>query len=127
MSHPRLDQLDDGRWIQGFTRMRSAIVSVTKAAVITELPFEIAHHFIGVQFFNDAEGDVRTDPTSGAIVVTIETVNNEGRYESPPDNIITANTPSTIGWGANTLSVKLDPDGITGATHWRAIYTGNRS
>ena len=49
----------------------------------------------------------------------------DGVFESPPDNAIDATAPTIVTWDANTLRVSAVPAGITVATHWKAVWTGN--
>lgn len=117
------------QWLNGFRREVSEIRPVASVLEIIGLPPDVNHCFLGIQFFADAAGEHRVIPEAGIGTVTIETVNNEGAHEAIPDNAITASSPTTVSWAANTLSVKVTPTSISGGgvTHWKAIWTGNRT
>ena len=108
-----------------FELKESAIVAV---GVTINLPIsdEFPHNFVGVQFFADAAGLIPATPGAGTVTIMVETLNTL-LFEAPPDSVITAATPTTVSWDANTRQVKAIPAGITVATHYKLVWTGNRS
>lgn len=108
-------------------KIQSDIEVVADTITITGLTSEMAHNFLGVQFFADSAGAAPATPGAGTIAVSVETENTTPVFEDPPDPAIDATAPDTLTWSGNTKSVKLIPTGITTATHWRALWTGNRS
>ena len=109
-----------------FELRESAIVAV---GVTINLPIsdEFPHNFVGVQFFADAAGLTPATPGAGTVAITVETVNSLGVFEAIPDSTITGATPTTVSWDANTRQVKAVPAGITTATHYKLVWTGNRT
>ena len=88
------------------------------------------HCFVGLQFFQDADGDVDAFPTGGSTAIAISTVNNEPNFEAPPVTIIQAFTPTTLDWSGNTVAVRathaVTPSGGSVA-FWRLVVTTNES
>ena len=87
------------------------------------------HIFLGVRFFDAADGNIVT-PGAGTMTISIQTINTlalEAVWESPTTATITAATPTTIDWAANTTAVKVAQASVTTATHWRVAITANRS
>lgn len=109
-----------------FELIESGIVTV---GTTINLPTreDFPHNFVGVQFFADAAGLTPVTPGAGTVTITVETVNSLSVFEAPPDNVIDATTPTTVTWDANTRQVKAVPAGITTATHYKLVWTGNRS
>lgn len=105
----------------------SDVEAVADTIILDGLTEEMPHCFIGVQFFSDAGGTTPATPGAGTVAVTVETLNNEPVFEAVPDSPIDATAPTTLSWAANTKRVRLVPTGITTATHWKAVWTGNRS
>ncbi len=120
------------RNIVGAQKTRGYFENITSVIVTVATTIDIVgredfpHNFLGIQFFSDANGTPAT-AGAGTGTVTVETINNEGVFEAPPSNVITAATPTTVSWDGNTKAIKIVPAGITTATHWRAVYTSNRS
>lgn len=110
-----------------FTLVESEVVAVADTIDLTGLAADYPHNFLGVQFFADAAGETPVTPGAGTAVVTVETINNENVFEAIPDSTIDATAPTTVSWDANSKSVKIVPTGITTATHWKAVWTGNRT
>ncbi len=110
-----------------FELVESDVVTVGTTITVPGLRADFPHCFLGVQFFSDAAGKVPAVPGAGTVVVTVETINSEGIFEAVPDNTIDATAPHTVSWDANSAKVKLVPAGITTATHWKAVWTANRS
>lgn len=110
-----------------FELVESAVVPVGTTIDLTGLAADFPHNFLGVQFFADAGGTTPATPGAGTAVITVETINNESTFETIPDSTITAATPTTVSWDANSKSVRIVPAGITIATHWKAVWTGNRT
>lgn len=111
----------------GFQQLESVIVAVGDTIDMTGLRVDLAHCFVGVQFFADADGEATAVPGAGTVTVTVESINNPGLLEDVPDNVIGAPTPTTVSWAANTKAIRLVPSGITTATHYKAIFTGNNT
>ena len=63
--------------------------------------------------------------TAGSWANATLTGGDEGVFEAPSGNTITAATPTVVPFDGNLSSVRLVPTGITVATHWRATWTGN--
>ena len=63
--------------------------------------------------------------TSGSWANATLTGGDEGTFQAPAGNTITAATPIVVPFDGNLSSVRLVPTGITVATHWRAVWTGN--
>lgn len=87
------------------------------------------HIFLGVRFYNAADGAIVT-PGAGTMTISIQTINTlalEAVWEAPATATITAATPTTIDWAANTHAVKVAQTSVTTATHWRVAITANRS
>ena len=112
---------------RGLRKISSDIEAVADTIIINGLDSETPHCFVGVQFFDDALGVTPATPGAGSAVVTVETVNNEGLFESVPSNTIDATAPVTVSYDANSLRVQLVPAGVTVANFWRAIWTGNKT
>ena len=112
---------------RGLRRILSDIEVVADTIVINGLDAEAPHCFVGVQFFDDALGATPATPGAGSVLVTVETVNNEGLFEAVPSNSIDATAPVTVSYDANSLRVKFVPTGLTVANFWRAIWTGNKT
>ena len=110
---------------RGYRKRTSNVEVVADTIIIDGISPEVAHCFVGAQFFSDAGGTTPVTPGAGTVTVTVETVNSEGAFETVPDNVLTASATHTATWDANTLRVKLVPLGITVATHWKAVWTGN--
>ena len=110
-----------------FKLIESVVVEVGDTIDITGLAADYPHNFLGVQFFSDAAGLVPATPGAGTGTITIETINNENVFEAIPDSVIDATLPTTVSWDANTKSFRVVPAGITTATHWKAVWTGNRN
>lgn len=111
----------------GFELNESDVVTVGTTITIAGIKAILPHNFVGAQFFSDAAGLVPVVPGAGTVAVTVETINSEGVFEAVPDNSIDATVPHTVSWDANTSRVRLVPAGVTTATHWKAVWTGNRS
>lgn len=109
-----------------FELRESSIVAVA-ATINLPIKDDFAHNFVGVQFFADAAGLTPVTPGAGTVTITVETINNLSVFEAPPDNVIDATAPVTVTWDANTRQVKAVPTGITTATHYKLVWTGNRS
>lgn len=109
-----------------FELVESAVVTVATTIEIAGLRCDFPHCFVGVQFFDSADGDTPATPGAGTITVTAETINSEGVFEAVPDNVITAAARHTVTYDANATKVKLVPNGVTTATHYKAVWTGNR-
>ncbi len=113
---------------RNYRKILSDIEVVADTIIIIDITEEAFHNFVGVQFFADAEGETPATPGAGTLATTIETVNNAGVFEPLPgsdDGAIDCTAPEVVVWDANTKRVQLAPTGITTATHWRAIWTGN--
>ena len=110
-----------------YRRIESDVEVVADTIIINGLTEEALHNFVGVRFFSDAGGTTPATPGAGTVAVAIETVNNEDVFEPPlPDTgAIDATAPEVVRWDANTKRVQLIPTGITTATHWKAVWTGN--
>ncbi len=86
------------------------------------------HIFLGVEFL-DASDAVVT-PGAGTMTISVQTINTlalEAVWESPTTATITAATPTTIDWAANTHAIKVAQASVTTATQWRVRITANRS
>lgn len=110
-----------------FELIESDVVPVGDVITISGLRADFPRNFVGVQFFADAAGLIPATPGAGTVVVTIETINTEGVFEAITGDTITATAVTTINWDANSSKVKLTPAGITVATHYKAVWTGNRN
>lgn len=106
---------------------RSDIVAVGATIDLAGAAANLAHNFVGVQFFADANGAAFATPGAGTVTITVSTVNNEPAFEAPPDNVISATAPTTVSYDASTRVVRAVPSGITTATHYRMVWTGYRS
>ncbi len=115
----------DNNLNRGYRKVESDVEAVADTIIITGVPPEAVHGFVGVQFFDSAAGDTPATPGAGTVTVTVETVNSEGVFEAAPDNVIDATARHTVTYDANTLRVQLVPAGLTVATHWKAVWTGN--
>lgn len=111
------------------SRFVSAVTAVGSPVTLTldEVATNRAHCFVACRFFSDSGGETQVTPSAGSVAITIETDNNEGIFEAPSDNSITANDPKTKSWSANTKRVRATPSGITGATHYELRVTCNAS
>lgn len=109
-----------------FELRESSIVTV---GTTINLPIkdEFPHNFVGVQFFADAAGLTPATPGAGTVTITVETVNGLSVFEAVPSNVIDGTAITTVSWDANTRQVKAVPAGITTATHYKLVWTGNRS
>lgn len=110
-----------------FELIESDVVTVATTIVLAGLRADFPHCFVGVQFFDSEDGDTPATPGAGTAVVTVETVNSEGVSEAIPDNVIDATARHTVTYDANTKQITVTPAGITTATHWKAVWTGNRN
>ena len=107
------------------TFVESAVVAVGTINTLSQLDITRLHCFAGVQFFNDAEGIILANPSEGTVLIEIRTVNTTPVFESVPDNLILAATPTTVTWAANTQAIRATPAGVIGATHYKLIVTLN--
>ena len=110
-----------------YRRMESDVELVADTIILEGVQADAVHNFIGVLFFSDAAGTTPVVPGAGTVDITVETVNNAGTFEAIPDTPLTAATPETLSWNGNTKSVKAIPAGITTATHYKVVWTGNIS
>lgn len=108
------------------TVFESDVVPVSDAVVLT-LREDFPHVFLGVQFFSDASGNNRAAATAGTLAVGVETVKNAGAFEDPFEPTITAATPETVSWDANTKSARVVPTGVTGAGFYKVVATTNKT
>jgi hypothetical protein len=107
--------------------MQTAVVGPTDIIEVTGLPAEFPHNFLSAQFY-DASG-AQIIPTSGTILLEIETVSGSPNFELMLDGVIEAADPSTLTWAANTHSLRATPTGLdVGGVHsWRMVATFNRT
>ncbi len=110
---------------RGYRKVVSDIEVVADTIIIDSLPPGVSHCFLGVQFFADANGAASATPGAGTVDVDVETVNSEGVFESPANNTITGATPTTVPHTGNLLRARATPTGITVATHYQLVWTGN--
>ena len=111
-----------------FTQIESNITPVGDPIILDSIDANRTHCFAGVQFFSDEAGEIPATPTEGSILIKIQTLNTYPIWEIIPDNNIDAKAPTTIGWDANTRTVKATPDDVVvvdGATHYKLIVTCN--
>lgn len=114
-------------WITGLKMFVSPVTAVETVLIMGSLDFDNPHWFAGVQFFDDDTGMTQVNAGDGTVVLTVETINNEGNFEAAADGIIQANSKHTVSWAANTRGVRFTPTGVTTATHYRGIVTSNRT
>ncbi len=86
-----------------------------------------AHHFVGVEFFSDAEGDTPVTPSGGTYLIEVETKELSGVYQAPGSNSITAATPESVTFAGNPLSIRFTPSTITGAAYFSIKLSSNRT
>lgn len=110
-----------------FTLIESDIVTVGTSIELGKIDVSKPHCFAGVQFFTDATGDTPAVPTAGSVSIEVQTLNNFPRFEFPSGFQISAFTPTTVSWAANTLKVKATPTQIDIATHYRLVVTCNET
>ncbi len=84
------------------------------------------HHFVGVDFFSDSSGTPAT-PTSGSYIITVETRELQGIFQSPANNSVAAATPVSVNFSGSPTKIKFDPNTIVGATHFRLNVNSNRT
>lgn len=111
-----------------FTQIESEVVPVGDTITLESIDANRTHCFCGIQFFSDAAGEIPVTPTAGFILIKIQTLNTYPVWEIIPDNVIDADKPVTVGWDANTRTVKATPDDvatIVGATHYKLVVTCN--
>lgn len=110
-----------------FTKSESDVFAVGDTITLGGIETANPHCFAGVQFFADASGAMPVTPGAGTVAITVETINNEGIFEAITDPAITATSPTTVDWAANTTRVRATPSGVTVATHYKLVVTTNRS
>ena len=83
---------------------------------------------VGVHMFNGAGARV----VGGAGTFTVSYVTEQtgdasvaATFEDPASAVITAATPTTITWKANTFGVKVVEAGVTTALTWQAVLIAN--
>lgn len=82
------------------------------------------HNFIGVEFFSDAIGTPAT-PSSGTYTIQVETTELPDVFQDPANNSVTASSPISVSFAGNPVSIKMTPNTIVGATHFRINLTSN--
>lgn len=110
-----------------FTLIKSEVTPVGDVINLGEIDVTKAHCFAGTQFFADAEGKTEASPSTGSILITIQTLNNAPRFENASSHTINAADPSTVSWSANTRRVKATPTLVDIATHYRLVVTCNET
>ena len=110
-----------------FTLIESEIVAVSVDTILDGIDTSKPHCFVAAQFFGDAEGTTVVTPTAGLLVINIQTVNNTPVFEKIETVTITASSPVTLDWSANTKAVRALVAGIATATHYRLVVTCNET
>lgn len=105
----------------------SAVVAVDITIILGDLDTVRPHCFAGVQFFSDPEGLVPVVPSTGSLLLEVQTVNSTPVFEAVPSNIIDASAPSTLSWAANTKAVRITPSGVVGAVYYKLVVTCNEN
>ncbi len=116
----------DPRFKGNYRRVESDIEVVAdtiELAVSEEFP----HGFISLQFFADALGAAFAIPGAGTVVISVDTVNNPDVAEAITGSPMDATAAVTLNFEGNALRINCIPTGLTTATHWRAVWTGNLS
>ena len=111
-----------------FTQIESTITPIGETIILDSIDANRTHCFCGVQFFSDIAGEIPATPEEGFVKIDVQTLNTHPVWEAVPDNIIDGADPSTIGWDANTRTVRAIPDNISsivGATHYKLVVTCN--
>lgn len=106
---------------------QSLVVLVSAGDLTFDIDSNYSHNFAGLVYFNDANGDTPVTPSAGSATLTIKTANQPQGFQSIAAGALDATTISQADWDGNSLQANFSFSGITGATHVRAIVTGNQS
>lgn len=110
------------------TNMQKSSIVTVDTTIELEIPdFRRTHCFAGIECFNDANGDTAATPTAGSVKVEATSwVNPQALEEASgsPISVVIAEREQ-VSLAANPTLVKATPTGITGATHYRLLFTGN--
>ena len=108
-----------------FTLTESIIDTVTTPIDLEGIDVTKPHCSCGIQFFDDALGEVVATPSAGNIQVRYQTVNTFPVREKPEPIKVMAGTPETLVWSANTISTRSSPFSVVGANFYRMRVTCN--
>lgn len=100
----------------------SEITAIADPVTLTGLDMSRTHVFAGIQFFADELGTTPAVPTNGSVIIEASDFNTQRFYKK---GVIDAETPDSIQWNANALSVRATPAGVTVATHYKLVVTCN--
>lgn len=106
---------------------QSPVVLIATGDLLLDVDPVYPHNFGGVVFFNDAGGVTPVTPSSGTTTTTIKTSNQPQDFQAITNGTVNADSANQTDWSANTLQVNFSFTSIVGATHARAIVTGNQS
>ena len=103
----------------------SADAAAADIVELTDLPVYLTHVFVSVRFFDGA--DAAVTPSGGTLDVEIQTLGNTPNWEDPPAPTITAATPTTVDFAANTYGVRVTPTSLTGVDHYVVYVSLNKT
>ena len=85
------------------------------------------HSFIGVVYYDDAEGLILSTVTAGTSTTTIQTANQPHGFQAIPDGIMNSMDIDQLDWSANVQVVRTVLAGVVGAAYAKVIVTINLS
>ncbi len=89
----------DNNLKRGYRKVMSDIEAVADTIIINGLATEMFRNFIGVQFFNAADGLSQVTPSAGTVVVTVEPESGAGAVKAT--GVLTGTTISDL----NTVTI----------------------
>lgn len=108
-------------------RNPSLVVLIADGDLIIDTNPSYPHTFIGVIYFNDADGLTPVTPSSGTAVITIKTINQPQGFQEIPNGTLKAKDTVQTDWSANTQQVKIEFQNIVGALYAQVVLSGNTS
>lgn len=111
-----------------FRIFEGEIMPVSEGAEITlDIDASYRHHFAGVEFYSDENGENAVVPSAGDVAYTVRTPLQPAFYQPFFNSTLSATTPDQANWATNTNTVKATLNGIAGATHCRLRVCSNIS
>ena len=109
-----------------FACKRTVVLPVA-SPITLDLITSFVHNFAGVVFFDSPDFTNPVQPSAGTTTFDIITSTQPHAFQSPPNDVINADTVDSVNWAGNTLTVRATFAGIVGATHAILYYNGNSS
>ena len=104
----------------------SAVTPVDTGVEMTGIDMSRPHCFLGIKFYTDAAGTDRICSGTGNFDIEVKTYNTE-EYEPFVGNTISVLSPTTVSWAANTLAVRITPEGVVGPAYYKGVLTCNET